>query len=101
MNDDLIERMRRYADDATACTPEVAQVLREAALYIQKIKGKKTGICKQCGHIFEQTFLENGTYTKFKLCPDCREKQHQEMKCNPWGVKNEKDRTYALLFRAH
>lgn len=37
MNDSLIERMNRYADDATACTPEVAQVLREAAQELERV----------------------------------------------------------------
>lgn len=53
MNDSLIERMKRYADDATACTPEVARVLREAALRIQgnidrNIYKKKWGLCDVC-----------------------------------------------------
>lgn len=53
MNDSLIERMKRYADDATSCTPEVAQVLREAALIMQgkfdrNIYKKKWGLCDVC-----------------------------------------------------
>lgn len=54
MNDSLIERMKRYADDATACTPEVAQVLREQLKRVAQERDAAVeqlrGDCEKCAY---------------------------------------------------